>query len=199
LAEKLGSIVAQASRGTLKKISIAGFGDEVVSSMELLRAGVLKGILSHVLQEPVNFINAPFLADEMGLSVSEQRDKDGENFNSLLRVRYETSEEAKEVAGTVYRPSTIRLVRMDGFRLEVRPEGSLLIYTNLDRPGMLAKVGAILAKHDVNIAGVSLGRTEIGKNALTVMSIDNEIPPTAWKELQNQEGISDIRLVQLDV
>jgi len=80
----------------------------------------------------------------------------------------------------------------------VNPEGFLLIYNNVDRPGMLARVGAILARHNVNIASVSLSRTAAGQNALTIMNTDSEIPAAAWDELVHQEGISNLRVVRLD-
>jgi D-3-phosphoglycerate dehydrogenase / 2-oxoglutarate reductase len=198
LAEKMGSLVAQMATGKLKNITIGASGDLACSSLELLKAGILKGILSHALPDPVNFINAPILAKEMGLAVTEQRDSDGSTYTNLLRLRYETDRAVKEVAGTVFGPSTIRLVMLDGFRFEVRPEGYLLIYVNVDKPGMLARVGSILAKYDVNIAGVSLGRKAMGANALTVMNIDDNIPPAAMDELIVQKGVSELKLLKLD-
>jgi D-3-phosphoglycerate dehydrogenase / 2-oxoglutarate reductase len=198
LAEKLGSFVVQATSGKLKSLTLGVAGELVTSSLELLKAGVLKGILTHVVPDPVNFINAPVLAAEMGLVVNEQRDAEGENFTNLLRVRYETEREIREAAGTVFGASTVRLVKLDGFGFEVRPEGYLLIYNNIDKPGMLARVGTILAKHDVNIAGVSLGRSAAGANALTVMNIDSPIPPNAMNELLSQEGVSNLKILRLD-
>jgi D-3-phosphoglycerate dehydrogenase len=198
LAEKIGSFVAQTISGKLKRISVTVSGEAIISSQELLKAGILKGILSHVLHEPVNFINAPMLAQEMGLAIQDQVSSGSRHFTNLLRVSYETAEETKEVAGSVFGDSTVRFVKMDGFRFEVRPEGYLLIYNNIDRPGMLARVGGILAKYNVNIAGVSLGRTDIGANALTVMNIDSDVPAAALAELNTQIGISNLKLVKLD-
>jgi len=198
LAERMGSLVAQLALGKIKQLTVVASGDLVVSSLELMKAGILKGILSHVYPDPVNFINAPVFADEMGLVVGEQRDSTGENFTNLLGLRYKTDRETKEVAGTVFGSSTIRLVKLDNFRFEVRPEGFLLVYNNIDRPGMLAKVGLILARHNVNIAGVSLGRAAIGENALTVMNIDSDIPKDGMAELLVEEGLSNLKLVQLD-
>jgi D-3-phosphoglycerate dehydrogenase len=197
LAEKMGSLVAQMATGKLRKITVGASGELVSSSLELLKAGILKGILSSALPDPVNFVNAPILAKEMGLAITELRDADGETFTNLLRLRYETDRAAKEVAGTVFGPSTIRLVMMDGFRFELNPEGYLLIYTNVDKPGMLASVGSILAAHNVNIAGVSLGRSALGANALTLMNIDSDVPSKAMKELMQVAGVSDVTVVRL--
>jgi D-3-phosphoglycerate dehydrogenase len=182
----------------LKAVTVSVTGELLVSALELLKAGVLKGLLSHVVSDPVNYVNAPLLAGEMGLTVKETRESEGEGFGNLLQVRCESERGAREMAGSVFGSSTIRLVKLDGFRFEVRPEGYLLIYNNIDRPGMLARVGVILAAHSVNIAGVSLGRAAIGENALTVMNIDSDIPEQGMKELLSLEGVSNIRLVRLD-
>jgi D-3-phosphoglycerate dehydrogenase len=199
LAERMGSFVAQMVSGKVKRVTVSAAGELVSSSLELMKAGVLKGILARVLPEPVNFINAPFLANEMGLTVNERREDEGENFTHLLKVRYETDQQRIEVAGTVFGSSSIRLVKLDEYRFEVRPEGHLLVYTNLDRPGMLAKVGSILARHNVNIAGVSLGRSNPGSQALTVMNLDSDIPPEGMRELVSQEGEGNVRVIRLSL
>lgn len=198
LAERMGSLVAQRMTGKLKRLTVSASGELMSSSIEVMKAGVLKGVLSHVQPDPVNFVNATMLAADMGLTIVEQKESAKEGFPNLLSVRYETDNEAMEVSGTVFGASTIRLVKLDGFRFEVRPEGYLLIYSNIDRPGMLARVGSILARYEVNIAGVSLGRSAIGANALTVMSIDSDIPAEGMRELLSQDGVSNLKVVNLD-
>lgn len=198
LAEKLGSLAAQLASGKFKSVTVSVSGETLSSSMELMKAGVLKGILSNVLPEPVNFVNAPFHAAEMGLAVNEQREAASGSFPNMLTLKFQTESGAREVAGTVFGASNIRLTKIDGFRFELNPEGNLLIYNNIDKPGMLARVGSILAEHNVNIAGVSLGRTAIGANALTVMNIDGEIPSAALSALLNQDGVSNLKVVRLE-
>lgn len=198
LAERLGHLASQLAGGKLKSVNVLASGDIVTGSMELMKAGVLKGILSHSQPEPVNFINAPFLAEELGLQIGESREVKSGDYPNMLRVRVVTERESKECAGTVFGSSSVRLVLIDGFRFEVRAEGHLLIYYNIDKPGMLARVGAVLARHNVNIAGVSLGRSAIGANALTVMNIDSDVPQGAMAELRALEGVSALRMVRLD-
>ena len=197
LAERMGSLAAQMTTGKLTNISVGTSGDLLNNSFELMKSCILKGLLSHVIPEPVNFINAPMLSVEMGLTVNDQRDPEKGSFTNLLRLRYTTDQEAKEVAGTVFGASAIRLVKLDRFHFEVNPEGYLLVYTNIDRPGMLARVGSILAKHNVNIAGVSLGRATVGGTALTVMNVDGDIPGEAMDELLRQDGVSELKKVHL--
>ncbi|MER3524686.1 MAG: phosphoglycerate dehydrogenase [Ignavibacteria bacterium] len=198
LGEKLGSLAAQLTTDKLEGITIGAAGELAVASLALVKIGVMKGMLSHVLPEPVNFVNAPLHAAEMGLVVNEQRDAEADNFTNLLRLRYRSRGTWHELAGTVYGRSSIRLVKLDGFRFEVNPEGVLLIYNNVDKPGMLARVGAILAQHHVNIAAVALSRTGAGENALTVMNVDSDLPSGVLRALEREEGISDLRIVRFD-
>jgi len=81
---------------------------------------------------------------------------------------------------------------IDNYRLELKPEGSMLIYKNLDKPGMLASVGNILADENINIAGLSLARLVSGKEALTVISLDGSINKKAINKILSIDGIWDV-------
>ena len=196
LAERMGSFVGQMLSGKLEALGIVVSGTRAQGAMELLRAGILQGLLSRLVPDPVNIINAPFLAREMGLVVSETKDQGSEE--NVLRVRYMTGGMEREVVGTVFGSASIRFIRLDGFRFDVRPEGHLLIYRNADRPGILARVGGILAAHGVNIAGVSLGRSAPGGEALTVMNLDGDLPPAATAELRAVDAVQELRHVLLE-
>jgi D-3-phosphoglycerate dehydrogenase len=198
LSQKLGSLAAQVVPGKIRRIVVSAEGELVSGSIELLKAGILTGIFTHLLPDPVNVINAPVLATDMGLSVLEQRGGGERDYLNSLSVRLETSRGAVELAGTVYGASSPRLVRWDRFRIEVNPSGSMLIYRNIDRPGVLASVGSILAAHSINIAGVSLGRTAVGEEALTVMNIDSEVPQEVLTRLGEVEGVSGLCAVRLN-
>lgn len=198
LAERLGSFLYQIGKGKLRTVTVSGAGGTVLPVLDLLRAGVIKGILSHTQPEPVNFVNAPVLADELGLSVTESRESRVGAYENLLRVRYETDAETHEAAGTVFGTRGVRMVFLDGFSFEVHPEGALLVYRNEDRPGMLAQVSANLARHSVNIAGVTLGRLLEGGDALTLMNVDGEIPRQAVAELEGIAGVRDLHLVRIE-
>jgi D-3-phosphoglycerate dehydrogenase len=89
------------------------------------------------------------------------------------------------------------LVEFDGFKLEVNPEGHLLLYRNVDRPGMLAKVGAELASAGINIGGLALGRDKPGQTALTVISVDTPIPTEILARVGRIEGVFEVRTVSL--
>ena len=197
LAEKLGSLQAQIMKGKLRDLTIETRGELLQKHMDLLTTGVLKGLFSELMSEPVNYINAPVLAKSMGIRISETKERDGENYTQLLTIQYTTDVEERSFAGTVFGTVRPRIVRIDSFYFEVNPEGTLLFYTNTDKPGMLARVGSILADASINIAGLSLGRSGVGGKALTVVSVDNEISDAVLAKISTLTGVYEAKVVSL--
>ena len=198
LAEKLGSIARQLSNGMLKRVAVSCQGDVPRRYMEVLSIAVLKGILEDVLSEPVNLVNANVLAENMGLVVEEKRGTAMGSFTNMIEVYLETDSGSRRVAGTVFDKDVSRLVRMDAYDVEVKLEGRLLFYKNEDRPGMVAAVGGMLADADVNIGQMQLGRTGArGTVALTVLSIDDDIPETVLGQIAAMEGVEGVKMVYL--
>ena len=197
LAEKLGKLQAQVMKGQLKELTIELSGDLLHRHAELLKAGVLRGLFSKLMSQPVNYINAPVLAQSMGVRISEKKEVESENYNNLLTISYKTDSEERSFAGTVFGGKYLKIVRLDRYYVEGNPDGTFLYYTNIDRPGMLAKVGAILAEANINIAGLSLGRTGVGERALTVVSVDNSIPDSVLQKVQSLDGVFHAKVVVL--
>ena len=109
----------------------------------------------------------------------------------------QTDKEERSISGTVFGENDMRIVGMDRFHFEIVPEGHLMFYSNLDRPGMLAAVGSLLASSKVNIAGMSLGRSAPGEKAITVMSVDSDIPASVLKEISKIEGVFEVKTAKL--
>ncbi len=197
LGENLGTIHAQLIKGQLKQININYSGELLHSSTTLLSTSVLKGFLSKKKSEIVNLINAPFLAQEMGIIINETKSGANSNYTNLLTVEFVTEKEQRSLAGTVFGNSEIRLVYIDNFHLELKPEGHMLIYSNIDKPGMLANVGKILADANINIAGLSLGRLDLGKEALTVINVDSEISKDVANKISSINGVKKVYTVKI--
>lgn len=197
LGESLGALHAELSKGQLKQIEINFSGELLHSSTTLLSTSVLKGFLSKKKSEVVNLINAPFLAKEMGISINETKSSANNTYKNLLTVDFITDSERRSLSGTVFGNEEIRVVAIDNFHIELKPEGNMLFYTNIDKPGMLATVGKILAEANINIAGLSLGRYDIGKEALTVINADSQIAKDVADRISSIDGVNNVYAVKI--
>ncbi|MEX0821247.1 MAG: phosphoglycerate dehydrogenase [Rhodothermales bacterium] len=197
LADRLGQIVAQIGDGSVRSITVRCRGDVARRFSEVISIAAVRGVLSHWISEPVNLINAPLLAEEMGVNVTEEREAASGGYTNLIEIDLAVGDERRVVAGTIFDRDELRLVRMDDYWLELRPEGRLLFYRNVDRPGMLASVGSILARNDINIGALALGRAEKGSVALTAVSVDEEVSDEVAKEIAGLDGVEQVRRVQL--
>ena len=197
LGEKLGRLVAQLKDGKLKSVTVSASGEPLGEFLPALGAAVLKGAFEGVLDEPVNYLNAPVIARERGIGVQLVRESALLRYAQVLSVRYQTEKESRHFSGTLFGEKDLRIVGIDGFHFEMNPDGHLILYSNIDRPGMLAAVSSLLARAHINIAGLSLGRFESGSRALTVISIDTPAPEAVLKEIALLDGVSDVKMITL--
>ena len=89
------------------------------------------------------------------------------------------------------------VVSVDGLHLDVIPEGVMIAFDNIDKPGIVGKVGTILGKRDINIASLHMGRSSPGGRAMSVYNVDSPVPPDALKELTALDELSNVRVVTL--
>jgi D-3-phosphoglycerate dehydrogenase len=175
LAEKLGSLVGQLAHGELPKISIETEGAAAQLNQKPIVGAVLAGLMKRY-SSSVNMVNAPFLAKERGMEVREIRNEKEGVYHTLLRVTVETSQGNRSVAGTLFADGAPRLVEMFGISIEADLEGQMLYISNLDMPGFIGSVGALLGEADINIGTFHLGRREAGGEAILLLSIDEPVP-----------------------
>jgi D-3-phosphoglycerate dehydrogenase len=198
LADRLGQIAYQLTDERVRDLTVRCRGDVPRRFAEVLSVSALRGLLNRWADEPVNFINAPVLAEDMGLSFTETRQSDGDGrYTSLIEVAVTTDENEYTVAGTVLNGDDLRIVEINDYNLEVHPEGELLLYQNVDRPGMLATVGGILSDADVNIGALALGREERGSMALTAVSVDDPVSADVKQQIADIDGVSGVRIVRI--
>ncbi|EGZ16199.1 hypothetical protein PHYSODRAFT_545686 [Phytophthora sojae] len=199
LAEKLGSMQAQLlDDSRLKRVLVIAEGPKVTSS-ELsgqLVKGVLKGLLSHMLEEEVTFTNAKQLADVMGIQTVEHKhdEASGSSFSDQLTVIFEKENgTSKKITGTVFGKNQLRLVSFDDLPMDAIPSGSMLLFNNTDQPGVLHKVTSVLANHKINIGCFGLAREETGAAAVSVLNVDEAIPDEVMDELEALGNLTNLR------
>jgi len=67
----------------------------------------------------------------------------------------------------------------------------------VDKPGMLASVGSILAENSINIASLSLGRKLDKDEALTIVNLDSEPSDIIIGKISSLNGIKKVFSVKI--
>jgi D-3-phosphoglycerate dehydrogenase len=197
LCEKLAGFLTEGLHERIHAINITYSGGVTNQKTQALTLVILKDLLAPFSQEHVNDVNAPVFAKERGIKVTESTTDHFGSYTNSIHVEIELENGKHSVRGTLLADNTSRLVEIDTYRIDVSAEGMLLVFFNPDIPGILGKVSTILGNAGVNIAGLANGRIEAGKQAVTVINVDNEVPQQAMKEISAIEGLKHVRLVKL--
>jgi D-3-phosphoglycerate dehydrogenase len=197
LAEKLGSLQMQLSEGRVKRVEVEFQGEEVADQGKALTVAILKGLLDPITDTPVNYINAPHLARQRGISVSETTGLPTPSYANLLSCRVVWDGGERLVSGSLLGHESPRVVQIAPFYLDARPEGIILLMGIKDVPGVVGRVGTLLGKHAINIAEWRMGRFAAGQDALSFLNLDMPVPPEVLAELAKLEGVSNVRQVDL--
>lgn len=196
LAEKIGSLHAQLTAGGMEEIEIRISGEIAGYEVTPFTVAVLKGMLA-AIDQVVNYVNAPFIAKERGINIVENKQAKEEDFANLITVTAKTDVKTSQIAGSIFQKNDARIVAIDGFRIDATPQGDMLFISNIDKPGILGKIGTILGKNKVNIAGLQMGRKAIGGKQLIVLNVDEPLPESVLQEVSSQEEVLDVNLVKL--
>jgi len=191
LAEKMGRFVTQIAGGRLSAVELI-YGGELsayAGSMKYITRLALKGLLDPVLQQPVNIVNADFIAKERGISVSETVTQESSGFKNLITIRIKTDKGEETVSGTVFFKGRSRIVAVGGYTMDMIPEGYVIVSRHLDKPGVIGRASTILGKCNINIAGMQVGRVQPGEHAIMVLNVDSEVPAQVMEEIRSMPGI----------
>jgi D-3-phosphoglycerate dehydrogenase / 2-oxoglutarate reductase len=197
LAEKLGRLAAQLISEVPREVTVGLGGEAANLNAEPISAASLKGLLSGFLERELNYVNAPFIARERGIHVTETRSRETTDYINTMWLAVRTASGEHEVAGAVIGNRAMRLIRIDGFRVEAVPEGYFLMLHNRDVPGVVGAVGTILGQAGVNIAGLELGRDRVGGTALSLVEVDQPVPPAVLERLKTLPAITAASLLKL--
>jgi D-3-phosphoglycerate dehydrogenase len=199
LAEKIGMLYTQLFGGSLQTVTIRYGGEVTRYGLSPLTIGILKGLLTPICGETVNFVNAPAMAKERGMVVNESRSTQAEDFTNYIELEVVQNHESVHIMGTLFGNQLLRIVRINEFLIDVEPVGFVLFIKNEDQPGVVGTVGTILGRNKINIAEMSLGRIRKGKKmiAMTIINTDNEVPPSVVKEIKKFPPILDVKVVKL--
>ncbi|MGA1194871.1 MAG: phosphoglycerate dehydrogenase [Candidatus Latescibacterota bacterium] len=196
LAERVGSLQAQLMGGNLHRIHNRYQGVIQEYATAPLTAAVLKGVFGHLSNEPVTLVNALLHAKNRHIDVEESKTSH-EDYNNLVTVDVETSQENTSISATVLGRNDPRLIRIDDVEVKAKLEGHMLFLGNQDVPGVVGHMGNLLAEEGINIADMALGRKAQGGDAIMVFNIDAPVSEAILKKILSKDFVHWVKQVKL--
>ena len=197
LAVAMGRFLAQLAEGRMAEVRLTYAGEVAARPTAALTLAFLRGLLGAILSEHVTDVNAMRIAKARGLRVAETSTTDSADYASLLTAELATDRGVSSVAGALFHRREPRFVSIDGYALEAVPQGWMLVFANLDVPGVIGRIGTLCGRHGINIAGMQLGRERRGGRAVSILNLDDPMPPAVLDEIRALPDIVLAKLVKL--
>ena len=153
-------------------------------------------MLEKVLHEPVNIVNAEFIAQSRGITIFEKTSAEAGDYKSLVTLTFKTEKGNGSISGIVTRVGP-RIVSIGKYSTDLVPNGYVILADHVNRPGVVGPVGMILGKHNVNISSMQVGGMNVGAESLMILAVDDVVSPEVMKEVASSDGITGAKFVQL--
>ena len=198
LMERMGIMGVYLAEAPMKEITVEYSGKLAETETALLTTAVLKGALNPILQDAVNFVNAPDLAKQRHISVKEVKTSDHGNFVDAVTVRIVTAKGEHKVVGSLFNQTEAKIVQIDEYRVDFKPENYLLLAPHIDQPNMIGQIATVLGEAKINITGMQVGNmTQKGTNIMAV-AVEDDIPNDVMVKLRSINGILDMKLIHCE-
>ena len=196
LTEKIGSIASQLTSSAIKSIKITCYGEaEDSKSISLV---FIKGLLSNIIDNRVNMINANVIANERGINYSHSYKNESIAYSNLINCIIETSDnDIIQLSGSLFSQNHMRIVNVMGFDTDLDPSGSMLFVKNKDVPGVVGKIGTLLGNLNINISSYLLSKKTDNDYAFAIIKLDEKIEENILIELQKIDELLEIKQVSL--
>jgi len=184
LADRMGCLLAQLARGGIKEVMIEYAGDFNELDLSPVTTAVLKGLMTPMVKDDVNFVNAQILARERGVKIAEAKVSESEEYVNLITVKAICDEGENKVAGTIFGRKNPRVVNINNFRLEMEPLDRFILIHNHDKPGAIGSIGTLLGDHNINISRMRVGQEEGSDKTIIFLRTDTLIPEDVIEKIK---------------
>lgn len=196
LAEMLGKIYYQSEKETVQKIEIEYSGDLADKDTRVISLSVLKGFLDPVIKEKVNYVNAGLMLHNMGIEMVESKRSHLDKYTNLITVKFTTRNRTLSVSGTIFAKEEMRIVDFFGYKLDFEPTPYIVAIQNIDKPGMIGRIGTVLGNAGVNIAAMQWSRNRKGEKAVAFVSVDQDVDDKTLDEIRRIDGVLKVSLLR---
>jgi len=197
LIERLGSLQSQLADSAILEAKIEYSGTIAEHNVAPLTTAMLKGLLTPILKDDVNYVNAPYIAADRGIKVVESKSTTSEDFASLIKLTVKSLEAENIVSGTIFGKEMPRILRINNFYLEAIPEGHILLINNEDMPGIIGKIATTLGNHEVNINRMQVGQEKEKKQNVILLTTSSVVNDQILDEIRGLTGVYSARKIEL--
>ncbi len=197
LAESMGRLCTQLFKPQIGELEMEYGGEISRYNTDLVRAAMLQGLLSPILEGQVNRVNAEALASQRGIRIKESKVEEVADFVNSLSLKTE----GHHIMGTVFGRNDGRIIGIDDFKLDIVPSGPILISwhetAHTRQPGVIGQIGTLLGQAGINIHRIEVGNSEKGRRAILVLNLDDAPADDIVKAIEKQAGVLGARLILL--
>jgi len=197
LAMRIGLILSKITPGALKKVEVIYRGSIAEMAVAPVSTFLLQGLLTRHMDQPVNVINAPVLARQRGVEIEQITSPKIKEFANLMEVTVHTDQARRSAVGTIFGNKFPRVIAIDGYRMEMKPEGHVVIIHNQDKPGVVGRYGSIFGDNNVNIADMTFSRKKNTGLAVVGMNLDTEPPASVIDEIRTLDMVHEANYIRL--
>jgi len=198
LVNKLGNFIAQwKEHERIEDITVEYGGIIAEHNSKPYTTTLLKDILDPVLDYKVNLVNAYLIAKERGIKIKESHITTPESLNNIIKIIVKTNKGTHSIAGTLL-PVGYRVVEINNFRIDLNLEGTFLVASYHDKPGIIGKVGTILGDDEVNIASMQVGRDDQIGEAIMIIQTDSKPSKKIMEKIKGELDFLDIAYVKVN-
>jgi D-3-phosphoglycerate dehydrogenase len=198
LAQRIGRLVSTIATGRIRNVEVQYRGSIAEMAVEPITLHFLIGLLGRHFDMPLNMVNVAVLAKERGISIDETKNIEAKDVAASFSAKVVTDKVTRTVTGSVFGQALLRIIELDGFNIEMTPQGSVLVIFNDDKPGVIGAVGTICGKHNINICTMGVGQKPQEQKAALAVSLDREPDAKAVEEISKLDFVNEIYVCKLD-
>ena len=198
LARRIGALVSTIAPGRIKGIEVQYRGSIAEMAVESVTLNFAIGLLQKHFEMPLNMVNTPMLAKERGISIDETKNTEAKDVAASFSAKVVTDKVTRTVTGSVFGQTLLRIIEIDGFNIEMTPQGAVLVIFNDDKPGVIGSVGTVCGRHNINICTMGVGQKSEQQTAILAVSLDKEPGAKAIEELGKLDFINEIYVCKLN-
>ena len=199
LSTTIGEFAIQLLDGAPSEIKVKYAGDLAQNDTSLITRTIITNILKEDLGNEVNIINALAILNQQGVTYNIEKQKKHSGFSSYIELELVNDQDKIKIGATVFAGFGPRIVRINDYSLDFKPNQYQLVTCHKDKPGIVGQTGNLLGSHGINIASMTLGRYDAGGDALMILSIDQQASEEVIKILNETSGFNKIISTKLTI